>query len=67
MALNTLAYATKLQTVLDQKAEAELTSGWMDANAGQVLYTGGNEIKIPKMSLTGLKDYDRDIDRKSVV
>ncbi len=60
MALNTLAYAAKLQTVLDQKAEAELTSGWMDANAGQVLYTGGNEIKIPKMSLTGLKDYDRD-------
>lgn len=60
MALNTLAYATKLQTALDKKAEAALTSSWMDANAGQVIYTGGREIKIPKMSLTGLKDYDRD-------
>lgn len=60
MALNTLAYATKLQAGLDKKAEADLTSGWMDANAGQVIYTGGDEVKIPKMSLTGLKDYDRD-------
>ncbi len=60
MALNTLAYATKLQTALDMKAEAELTSSWMDANAGQVIYHGGRDIKIPKMSLTGLKDYDRD-------
>lgn len=60
MALNTLAYATKLQTALDKKAEAELTSSWMDANAGQVIYHGGRDIKIPKISLTGLKDYDRD-------
>lgn len=60
MALNTLTYAEKLQTVLDMKAEAELTSSWMDANAGEVIYHGGRDIKIPKMSLTGLKDYDRD-------
>lgn len=60
MALNTLAYATKLQTVLDKEAVADLTSGWMDANAGQVIYRGGRDIKIPKISLTGLKDYDRE-------
>lgn len=60
MALNTLEYATMLQAALDKKAEADLTSGWMDANAGQVIYHGGRDIKIPKMSLTGLKDYDRD-------
>lgn len=60
MALNTLAYATKLQTLLDKKAEADLTSSWMDANAGEVIYHGGRDIKIPKMNLTGLKDYDRD-------
>lgn len=60
MPLNTLEYATKLQTALDMKAEAELTSSWMDANAGQVIYHGGKYIKIPKMSLTGLKDYDRE-------
>ena len=60
MPLNTLEYATQLQTALDMKAEAELTSSWMDANAGQVIYHGGKYIKIPKMSLTGLKDYDRE-------
>lgn len=60
MALNTLAYAEKLQAVLDKEAVGDLTSGWMDANAGEVIYHGGRTIKIPKMSLTGLKDYNRD-------
>ena len=60
MSLNTIAYAQVLQTALDKKAVADLTSGWMDANAGQVKYEGGREIKIPKMSTTGLKDYDKD-------
>ena len=32
----------------------------MDANAGQVKYTGGDEVKIPKISLVGLGNYDRD-------
>lgn len=58
--LNTLEYGQILQEALDKKAVADLTSGWMDANAGQVKYEGGKEIKIPKMSLSGLKDYDRD-------
>ena len=60
MALNTIAYAEILQTALDKKAVADLTSGFMDANAGQVIYEGGKSIKIPKMSMTGLMDYDRD-------
>lgn len=60
MPINTIAYATTLQAALDKKTVASLCSGWMEANAGQVLYTGGKYIKIPKMSLTGLKDYDRD-------
>lgn len=60
MSLNTIAYAQVLQAALDKKAVADLTSGWMDANAGQVKYEGGREIKIPKMSTTGLKDYDKD-------
>lgn len=32
----------------------------MDGNAGQVIYNGGAEVKIPKMSVQGLGDYDRD-------
>lgn len=58
--LNTIEYGQVLQNALDKKAVADLTSGWMDANAGQVRYEGGKEIKIPKMSLSGLKDYDKD-------
>lgn len=60
MALNTLAYATKLQKALDESATLGLTSGWMDANAGQVEYNGGNKVRLPQMETTGLKDYDRD-------
>lgn len=60
MALNTLEYAVQLQTILDNAAEAALTSSWMDANAGQVQYDGGNKVKMPQMEVTGLKDYDRD-------
>lgn len=60
MALNTLEYATQLQAKLDDQAVIGLTSGWMDANAGQVKYTGGKKISMPEMEVTGLKDYDRD-------
>lgn len=60
MALNTIQYATILQEKLDQKAVVEATSGWMDDNAGDIIYTGGNKVKIPTVSTSGLKDYDRD-------
>ncbi len=60
MPLNTLTYATQLQKALDAGAVLGLTSGWMDANASQVVYNGGNKIRMPEMSTTGLKDYDRD-------
>lgn len=60
MALNTLVYGEVLQKRLDAKATQGLTSGWMDANAGQVEYNGGNKIRMPEIETTGLKDYDRD-------
>lgn len=60
MPINTLAYAKIFMTALDEQAVQEATTGWMDANAGQVIYNGGNEVKIPKMSVDGLADYDRD-------
>ncbi len=59
MAVNTIAYATLFQQALDKAAVAKLTSGWMDSNAGQVIYNGGKEVKIPKMNMDGLGDYDR--------
>lgn len=60
MAINTLATATLFQNTLDRVAVQDATTGWMEANAGQVIYNGGAEVKIPKMSLQGLGDYDRD-------
>lgn len=61
MAFNALQYATLFQRNLDLLAVQESVTGWMDANAGQVLYNGGAEVKIPKLTVDGLGDYDRDI------
>lgn len=60
MAINTLEYAKLFQTQLDLQAEQQATSGWMEANAGNVIYNGGDEIKIPDIVVQGLGDYDRD-------
>lgn len=60
MAINTLAAATLFQKTLDKAAVREAVTGWMDANAGQVIYNGGAEVKIPKMSVQGMGNYDRD-------
>ena len=60
MAINTLATATLFMTQLDKIAVQEAITGWMDANAGQVIYNGGSEVKIPKMSVQGMGDYDRE-------
>ena len=60
MAINTFATASLFQKTLDKLAVQESATGWMDANAGQVIYNGGKEVKIPKLSVQGLADYDRD-------
>lgn len=60
MAINTLSTATLFMNTLDKKAVQEATTGWMDANAGQVIYNGGAEVKIPMMTVQGMGDYDRD-------
>lgn len=60
MSINTLETATLFQNTLDKVAIQDAVTGWMDANAGQVIYQGGAEVKIPKMSVQGMGDYDRD-------
>ena len=60
MPINTLEYAKIFQQGLDKAAVQQSVTGWMDANAGQVKYTGGDEVKIPKMALQGLGDYSID-------
>ncbi|AZV58835.1 hypothetical protein [Clostridium sp. AWRP] len=58
---NTINYATLFMTALDTQMVQQSTSGWMEANAGQVIYNGGKEIKIPKISMDGLGNYDRQL------
>ena len=56
---NDIDYAELFQTVLDEQMVQESVTGWMDENAGQIQYNGGKDVKIPKMSMTGLGNYNR--------
>lgn len=56
---NNLETVTLFQAACDRQLIEGATSGWMEANAGQVKYSGGREIKIPKLATDGLGDYDR--------
>lgn len=56
---NVLEYAKMFQQELDKQVVAQATSGWMEANAGMVKYNGGNEVKIPKIAMDGMGNYDR--------
>lgn len=56
---NSFAYAEIFQQMLDLQVVQEAVTGWMDANAGQVIYDGGKTVKIPKMVINGLANYDR--------
>jgi hypothetical protein len=56
---NTIEYAKVFQTELDAQMVAGATSGWMELNSNLVKYNGGNEVKIPKVIMDGLADYDR--------
>jgi hypothetical protein len=60
MSINTMEYASIFMEALDGQLLEGATSGWMEANAGQVQYSGGSTVKIPKISLNGLGNYDRD-------
>ena len=57
---NTIEYAKVFQSELDKQIVEGATSGWMEENAGQVIYNGGKEIKMPALSMQGLGSYSRD-------
>lgn len=57
---NTIEYAKVFQKELDKQVLEGCTSGWMEENTSQVIYNGGAEIKMPKMSMQGLGSYSRD-------
>lgn len=57
--VNSIEKAKIYQKELDRQIVADAATGWMEANAGQVIYHGGDEVKIPKIVMDGLGDYDR--------
>ena len=60
MAVNTITLAEVFQRTLDAHMNQRASTGFMVDNASQVEYNGGNKIKIPKMTLSGLGNYSRD-------
>ena len=60
MAINTLEYAKNFQQSLDKQMLVGATSGWMESNAQNVKYSGGDTVKMPEISIGGLAKYDRD-------
>ena len=53
-------YAKIFQNEMDKQVIEGATSGWMEENAGKVIYSGGKEIKLPSVSMQGLAGYSRD-------
>lgn len=60
MAINTLEAAKIYQQKLDEQILRGATTGWMETNAGQVKYNGGDTVRMPEISTSGLGNYDRD-------
>lgn len=56
---NTIQTASVIQKNLDKAMVQQSVTGWMEENAGDVIYDGGAEIKIPKIAMDGLGNYDR--------
>ena len=56
---NSIETVALFQKACDQQIVEGATSGWMEANAGRVKYTGGREIKVPTITTDGLGNYDR--------
>lgn len=56
---NDINYAQIFQTLLDEQMVQEARTGWMVDNAGLVQYDGGKQVKIPKLTMTGLGNYSR--------
>ena len=57
--MNIMETAVIMQRELDKAAEQQLMTGWMEANASNAKYAGGNDIRIPILTMDGMADYDR--------
>ena len=56
---NTVNKVTIYTNTLDELVRANLASARLEAGAGRYQYTGGNTVKIPKLSVGGYGTYNR--------
>lgn len=56
---NTINYAEIFQQGIDNQIVQGATSGFMELNNGLVKYNGGKTVRIPKIFMDGLGNYDR--------
>lgn len=56
---NTVTRAVVYNAILDEVIQAGLTSAPLTADASRINYTGGNTVKIAKLSVGGYGNYDR--------
>lgn len=57
--MNNIEYAEMFTQSLDKQLVATAVTGFMEGNSELVTYTGGKTVKVPKISMDGLGDYDR--------
>lgn len=58
---NNIEKAKIFQQEMDDKLTPLLTSAWMESNASDVIWSGGNEIKILSYTMSGLGKYDKSL------
>ena len=51
---NNIAKVDLIQKTLDEAMIQGAVTGFMEGNAGPVKYSGGDEIKIPSITMDGL-------------
>lgn len=56
---NTIEKVALFQKTLDKAMIQGAVTGFMEGNVGSLIYHGGSEVKIPKIDMDGLGDYDR--------
>ena len=60
MAINSLEFATKFTGELDKALVQKSCVGFMEDNAFGAKFVGAKTVKVPRISMQGLGDYDRD-------
>lgn len=56
---NTIEKVALIQTTLDKAMIQGAVTGFMEGNVGNLIYNGGDEVKIPMIDMDGLANYNR--------